>query len=474
MRRSPSRCAWCGGRANGSRAERSRLEAHAARLPRARRTSSPTPSATLGLRVAVNTGEVVVSDDHADVVGDPVNVAARLQQEAHDGDVVIGESTQRLVGELVTLAPLRRPHPEGARPRRWRRTAWCRSSGRPARRRPRSSGATTSCGASRRSTTRPSRRPPRAPGRDPRIAGPRQVAPARRVRAPARGRGDGADRALRRGRRRHLRAARRGAARAPAHRRRRQRRRAARGDRRRGCRGDDCRARPDRRRDRARCSPARRRRRRRPSSSSGACSPRSPRRSRWCSRSTTCSGRSRCCSTSTEHLVQWSTGVPLLVLVAARPELRDARSSLAAPGGLVADVVTLAGLDAGAATRLAANVIGADELPAAVAGRVLATSEGNPLFVGELVRMLVQRRRAQAGGRPLDRRRRARRPRDAADHPRAARRAHRAAACRRSAPCSSAPRSSGGTSRAPPSPTCCRARCSRPRRAARSRCGAAS
>src|SRR5439155_184584 len=91
----------------------------------------------------------------------------------------------------------------------------------------------------------------------------------------------------------------------------------------------------------------------------------------------------------TEHLVQWSTEVPLLVLVAARPELRDTRSSLAAPGGLVNDVVTLTGLDAGAATRLAANVIGADELPAAVAGRVLATSEGNPLFVGELVRMLV-------------------------------------------------------------------------------------
>jgi ketosteroid isomerase-like protein/tetratricopeptide (TPR) repeat protein len=91
----------------------------------------------------------------------------------------------------------------------------------------------------------------------------------------------------------------------------------------------------------------------------------------------------------TEHLVQWSSGVPLLVLVAARPELRDSRSSLAAPGGLVTEVVTLGGLDAGAATRLAANVIGADELPAAIAGRVLAASEGNPLFVGELVRMLV-------------------------------------------------------------------------------------
>ncbi|MGH7337626.1 MAG: hypothetical protein ACREI7_08615, partial [Myxococcota bacterium] len=91
-----------------------------------------------------------------------------------------------------------------------------------------------------------------------------------------------------------------------------------------------------------------------------------------------------------EHLIQWTTDVPLLVLVAARPELREARSSLATPGGLVTELVTLAGLDAAAATRLAASVIGADQLPAAVAGRVLATSEGNPLFVGELVRMLVQ------------------------------------------------------------------------------------
>jgi tetratricopeptide (TPR) repeat protein len=75
--------------------------------------------------------------------------------------------------------------------------------------------------------------------------------------------------------------------------------------------------------------------------------------------------------------------------VGARPELRDLRSSLVTPGGLVADVVTLSGLDAGAAMRLAANVIGAADLPAAVAAKVLATSEGNPLFVGELVRMLV-------------------------------------------------------------------------------------
>src|SRR3989442_4833200 len=60
---------------------------------------------SLGLRVAVNTGEVVVSDEHRAGLGDPLNVAARLQQEGHDGDVLISQSTQRLVSALVTLAP---------------------------------------------------------------------------------------------------------------------------------------------------------------------------------------------------------------------------------------------------------------------------------------------------------------------------------------------------------------------------------
>src|SRR5215468_1254304 len=60
---------------------------------------------TVGLRVAVNTGEVVVTDEYAAGIGDPLNVAARLQQEAHDGDVLIGEATERLVRDLVTLEP---------------------------------------------------------------------------------------------------------------------------------------------------------------------------------------------------------------------------------------------------------------------------------------------------------------------------------------------------------------------------------
>src|SRR5262249_27031363 len=60
----------------------------------------------IGLRVAINTGEGVVSADNTDVVGDPVNVAARLQQEARDGDVVLGDSTRRLVATKVTLEAL--------------------------------------------------------------------------------------------------------------------------------------------------------------------------------------------------------------------------------------------------------------------------------------------------------------------------------------------------------------------------------
>ncbi|HEV7731036.1 MAG TPA: adenylate/guanylate cyclase domain-containing protein [Candidatus Binatia bacterium] len=68
--------------------------------------AQPTVLGAVGLRVAVNTGEVVVSGAHDDLIGDPVNIAARLQEQARDGDVVVGESTRRLVATRVTLAPL--------------------------------------------------------------------------------------------------------------------------------------------------------------------------------------------------------------------------------------------------------------------------------------------------------------------------------------------------------------------------------
>ena len=49
----------------------------------------------LALRVAVNTGEVVVGAGDADLVGDALNVAARLEAECPRGHVVVGEETWR-------------------------------------------------------------------------------------------------------------------------------------------------------------------------------------------------------------------------------------------------------------------------------------------------------------------------------------------------------------------------------------------
>jgi len=49
----------------------------------------------LALRVAVNTGEVVVGAGDADLVGDALNVAARLEGECPRGHVVVGEETWR-------------------------------------------------------------------------------------------------------------------------------------------------------------------------------------------------------------------------------------------------------------------------------------------------------------------------------------------------------------------------------------------
>jgi len=55
-------------------------------------------------RIGINTGEVVAGDSssrQALVTGDAVNVAARLEQSAEPGEILIGEETYRLVRDLV-------------------------------------------------------------------------------------------------------------------------------------------------------------------------------------------------------------------------------------------------------------------------------------------------------------------------------------------------------------------------------------
>jgi hypothetical protein len=90
-----------------------------------------------------------------------------------------------------------------------------------------------------------------------------------------------------------------------------------------------------------------------------------------------------------EHLVEWVQDVPVLVLALARPELREARPDLVTVSQWVTEAVHLGGLDPRATAELAAGVLGAARLPDELLGRLPSSTGGNPLFVRELVGMLV-------------------------------------------------------------------------------------
>ena len=67
------------------------------------------PELGINARIGVNTGEVVTGTAERLATGDAVNVAARLEQAAQAGEVLIGESTRRLVAraaEIATVEPL--------------------------------------------------------------------------------------------------------------------------------------------------------------------------------------------------------------------------------------------------------------------------------------------------------------------------------------------------------------------------------
>lgn len=89
-----------------------------------------------------------------------------------------------------------------------------------------------------------------------------------------------------------------------------------------------------------------------------------------------------------EHLVEWLKGVAVVLVCLARPEAREVRPSLTETGRHV-DVLALDGLDSAATEALAAGLLGTDRLPAGLVERLPASTDGNPLFVRELVRMLV-------------------------------------------------------------------------------------
>ena len=62
--------------------------------------------AELAVRIGVNTGEVLVGGPTDHTVGDAVNLAARLEQSAGAGEVLVGETTWRLVREWAEAEPV--------------------------------------------------------------------------------------------------------------------------------------------------------------------------------------------------------------------------------------------------------------------------------------------------------------------------------------------------------------------------------
>jgi class 3 adenylate cyclase/tetratricopeptide (TPR) repeat protein len=72
---------------------------------RAARAAVELRDADLGvvLRIGVNTGEVVAAEGETLVTGDAVNVAARLEQAAAPGEVLLGDSTYRLARNAVRV-----------------------------------------------------------------------------------------------------------------------------------------------------------------------------------------------------------------------------------------------------------------------------------------------------------------------------------------------------------------------------------
>jgi class 3 adenylate cyclase len=89
------------------------------------------------------------------------------------------------------------------------------------------------------------------------------------------------------------------------------------------------------------------------------------------------------------HLAEWVRDAPMLLLVCSRPELRETREALTVPGRPVSEVLELAPLGSGESRAFVEGLLGQSELPTDLLDRILATTEGNPLFLGETLRMLV-------------------------------------------------------------------------------------
>jgi len=89
-----------------------------------------------------------------------------------------------------------------------------------------------------------------------------------------------------------------------------------------------------------------------------------------------------------EHVAEWARDAPLLMLVMARPDVLDSRPGWAA-GKANATSILLEPLAHGESADLLRQLVGTAPLSARAATQILDVAEGNPLFVVEVVSMLI-------------------------------------------------------------------------------------
>ena len=91
-----------------------------------------------------------------------------------------------------------------------------------------------------------------------------------------------------------------------------------------------------------------------------------------------------------DYLVEWATGVPLLVVCTARPELLARRSDWGG-GKSNATTISLSPLSDEETASLIAELLDQAELPLELTSTLLARAGGNPLYAEEFVRMAADR-----------------------------------------------------------------------------------
>jgi len=89
-----------------------------------------------------------------------------------------------------------------------------------------------------------------------------------------------------------------------------------------------------------------------------------------------------------EHVADTSAGVPLLIICAARHEVLDDPPGFLA-GRHGAHVIELQELSRTDTARVLKNLVGDLQLPAALEDRILSVADGNPLFAEQMISMLI-------------------------------------------------------------------------------------